>query len=77
MISEGGDWIIHGGFNEIRNPFERDGRGPFDQAGANEFNAAVKHLVELEESGGKYTWRNGFGANNTRSKRIIGNEMRK
>lgn len=45
------DWILIGDFNEIRHPEEREGRGSFDRAGADEFEAAISgspNSIQLE-----------------------------
>lgn len=37
-----------GDFNEVHQPEYREGRGPFNQAGVEEFNRAVRGLIEFD-----------------------------
>lgn len=44
-----------GDFNEVRWSEDRDGRGLFDQAGANDFNSVISGLFELDTINEYYT----------------------
>lgn len=54
----------------------REGKGTFDQVGADEFEEAIARLVELNTVGGKFTWQNGVGKVHTGSRlyTILGND---
>lgn len=55
-------------FYEILAPEEREGRGHFDQQGADEYGSTIRGLIELEADGGIFTLTNGVGPAHTRSK---------
>lgn len=60
QLSNSNDWVLGGDFNEVRTSSEREGRSPIDQGGADDFNATVDHIFELETYRGNFTYRNGF-----------------
>lgn len=47
-ILDGRDWLLAEDFNEIRVPEGRADHGQFDVASVQEFNNAVRGLIELE-----------------------------
>lgn len=55
------EWILGVDFNEVCRPKDKDGRGAFNQNGADKFNEEVSRVIELDMVNGSYTWSNGNG----------------